>query len=331
MTTATLATSTTYTNIAKGRILSIRDYLVGEYLLGGSKTESVKNRANPNLPLLEVGVITALTKTASGSGGTDGTYNLIFTGGNPTTAATGTFVVVSGAVTTVTLTGNGQGYQSAPTVSLTNCPGLTGASVTATKAAPTYNTHSAVVRSSATAGYGFQTQVISDEDFTLLLVRKNATTAAQPNLMGMPPVGGSNLWGLREHDTNNYGSAGESSGTTGGCALPKPADGAIYFQALTHLPLQYTQFYQGASGSLTLAPNAASVATERRMLIQAGNMLQVYTQWLIGTGGLTDSIATNTCEVYFAAIYNRVLSQTELTQCYADITTYLGTLGVTLL
>lgn len=54
----------------------------------------------------------------NGSGYTNGTgYALGISGGSPTTAATGTFDVVGGHVTNIQLTGHGDSYASAPTIS----------------------------------------------------------------------------------------------------------------------------------------------------------------------------------------------------------------------
>lgn len=76
---------------------------------------------------------TSATIGAAGSGGTNGTFALAFSGGNFAINPTGTFTVSGGAVTAVTLTGFGQYIGSsatAPTVVLTASSGLTGATVT---------------------------------------------------------------------------------------------------------------------------------------------------------------------------------------------------------
>ena len=74
------------------------------------------------------GQIKDLTIAAVGSGYSNG--NLIFTGGSPTVAATGTYTQTAGEVTSVTITNYGSGYTSAPTISFS--AGGSGASVTAT-------------------------------------------------------------------------------------------------------------------------------------------------------------------------------------------------------
>ena len=73
----------------------------------------------------------------SGSGGTNGTFALAFSGGTQVIAPTGYFVVASGAVTQVVITYKGYYSAGTPTISFSASSGLTGASVTAVMAANT--------------------------------------------------------------------------------------------------------------------------------------------------------------------------------------------------
>lgn len=66
--------------------------------------------------------------TAVGSGGADGTFALAFTGGTGS-GAVGTFTVVSGAITTITITDRGI-YTVVPALDVTASAGLTGATFT---------------------------------------------------------------------------------------------------------------------------------------------------------------------------------------------------------
>lgn len=59
--------------------------------------------------------IHSITLTAAGSGYTDGTYSLSFTGGGGTGAA-GTYTVSGNVVTSISLTSEGSGYTSTPTI-----------------------------------------------------------------------------------------------------------------------------------------------------------------------------------------------------------------------
>ena len=72
--------------------------------------------------------IHSLVLTAAGTGFTDGTYALTFTGGGGTGAA-GTYTVVSGVVTSLSLTTEGSEYTSTPTITFT-LGGGTGATAT---------------------------------------------------------------------------------------------------------------------------------------------------------------------------------------------------------
>ena len=70
--------------------------------------------ATANVTYNSSGTITAVTVNAGGSGYTDDTgYELILTGGNPTTAAIITFDVSGGAVSNFTITDGGLGYSIA--------------------------------------------------------------------------------------------------------------------------------------------------------------------------------------------------------------------------
>jgi hypothetical protein len=76
--------------------------------------------------------IASTTLTDGGTGYTDGTYDLIFTGGGtPTTEAVGTFVVSGGVITTVTISNAGEGYSSAPTLDFSNGGSGSGEDITA--------------------------------------------------------------------------------------------------------------------------------------------------------------------------------------------------------
>jgi phage tail sheath protein FI len=69
-----------------------------------------------------------VTVTGAGSGGTDGTFPLAFTGGTGSGGA-GTFTVTGGAVTSVTLTARGE-YSEAPTLDFSASANLTGETIT---------------------------------------------------------------------------------------------------------------------------------------------------------------------------------------------------------
>ncbi len=74
--------------------------------------------------------VVGTTGLVGGSGGTNGSFALAFTGGGGSNAA-GTFTVAGGAVTAIFITFPGFSYTSAPTLSFAASSGLTGASATA--------------------------------------------------------------------------------------------------------------------------------------------------------------------------------------------------------
>lgn len=122
------------------------DYIAGEWVKAKPVTEASASAAAANTARLAAeaaldaslnsnglypstaaalsnGVIT-LTNLVGGSGGTNGSHPLSFSGGGGSNAA-GVFFVTSGSVTSTTITSSGFGYTSSPTVSF---PGVTGAS-----------------------------------------------------------------------------------------------------------------------------------------------------------------------------------------------------------
>jgi hypothetical protein len=230
----------------RGIRLPNRDKLVGEYLLGGSEAESIKNRADPSSPLTVQGV-------------------------------------------------------------------------------PTYNTTHAVVRSSTTAGYGFKTGIIPNDDATLILVRENAALATEPKIFGMGN-GGVNILGMRQYaGPTNYFSNGENANNLG-ANRPLPGAG-VYFEAgtLSRRNLQrstggYATLYWFSAGVIQSAVSAS---------LQTGLARSVITQMCIGSDSLHDTINTNTIPVYFAAIYQRTLTAAEIEEAYDALVAYYATRGVT--
>lgn len=75
--------------------------------------------------------VATLTIAAAGSGYDDGTYDLTATGGGGSGFA-GTATVSGGAITAVAITAAGDGYETVPTIDLSDLTGGTGGSVTAT-------------------------------------------------------------------------------------------------------------------------------------------------------------------------------------------------------
>lgn len=101
--------------------------------LSSATSGAYPNSAASNVPRgltqASVGAITA------GSGGTNGTFALAWSGGNFTFNPTGTFTVAGGVLTAVTITGPGQYIGSSPTVptpSFAASSGLSGAAVALT-------------------------------------------------------------------------------------------------------------------------------------------------------------------------------------------------------
>lgn len=113
----------------RGHISTLAE-TVGSLLVGVAR-DTYPNSAQSNVPRGVVGH----GSITGGSGGTNGTFALAFTGGNFATNPTGTFTVDGGAVTAISFTTPGEyigASPTAPTLSFAASSGLTGASAAAT-------------------------------------------------------------------------------------------------------------------------------------------------------------------------------------------------------
>jgi lysophospholipase L1-like esterase len=102
------------------------DVVTLEAALGGA---AFNNTYASTTAALSNGVIST-TALVAGSGGTNGTFDVGFSGGSGTGAAA-RFTVSGGALVNITITNPGTGYTSAPTLSFSASSGLSGASATA--------------------------------------------------------------------------------------------------------------------------------------------------------------------------------------------------------
>jgi lysophospholipase L1-like esterase len=101
----------------------------------------------------------------AGTGGTNGTFAIGFSGGVGTGAA-GYFTVAGGSITSIALTATGDSYTSAPTMSFAASSGLTGASATA------------VIGANVNSGEYFSVIASTSED-SLILYLNNAGVAVE--------------------------------------------------------------------------------------------------------------------------------------------------------
>src|SRR5690349_809415 len=127
------ATATAADRVQTGLDRAATTATAGSILTAGALVGTYPNAAASNVPRgltqASVGAITA------GSGGTNGTFALTWSGGNFSVNPTGTFTVAGGALTAVTITGPGQYIGASPTVPtpiFTASAGLTGAAVVLT-------------------------------------------------------------------------------------------------------------------------------------------------------------------------------------------------------
>lgn len=235
----------TFTSSLKGLRLPDRTKLAGEYVLGGTQAESVKNRANSTLPL-----------TVQGT--------------------------------------------------------------------PTYNANSVIVRSDVSTGFGFLTGITPAVDSTLIVIRKNATVASQPIIVGTTPT--ANTFGMLQFGANNFGANGETLYGLGARRTRPASASTIYFEALV-MSAQNPQLVTGGFGKLYYYSGATQVEVVSTDLNTFQRRLTgpLY----IGTTFLNDSISTNNLEVYFVALYQRPLSASEINTAYTALVAYYAALGIT--
>ena len=100
---------------------------------GAVNTITINNGGSAFVSAPNITILSGVTNTSGlvgGSGYTNGTFNLIITGGGGS-GASGTFTVTAGAVASVNIVNAGSLYSTAPTISFANSSGGSGGSVTA--------------------------------------------------------------------------------------------------------------------------------------------------------------------------------------------------------
>jgi hypothetical protein len=122
----TLSNSTGPLGMIVGNSSTLGDYL---FVCDGIAGWVIKSDGTV-IPIVS-DAIRHVTITAAGSGYTNGTYNLTFSGGGGGTGAAGTYTVTDGIVTSTSITNEGSGYTVEPTVAF-NFGGGTGASALVT-------------------------------------------------------------------------------------------------------------------------------------------------------------------------------------------------------
>lgn len=200
---------------------------------------------------LSKGVV-SLASLVGGTGGTNGTFALAFSGGAGTGAA-GVFTVAGGIVVSTNITSNGDSYTSAPTVSFAASSGLTGASATA------------VIANNVDAGEYFS--VPSANDITVYLNSAGTATAI------LSYKSSSYFDGILDTQHVTPGYAWSVYDSTGKAAVGIKDDGT--FVAHT-AEIANVQFAAIASGSFstpqsTLADSANQIGYAYTLIDSVGN------------------------------------------------------------
>lgn len=162
---------------------------------------------------------------STGTGGTDGTdYDMIFSGGTPISGLTivpptGKFTVAGGKITSITFTTHGSGYSKAaapPTVSFSDCPGLTGASATCVVGVIIYYADAqGKNKASVLGGQSQGFRMLSGGGMPIILEGSNAPSAG-----ALIPIGN----GAASTITNAYIDSGNGT--------PKPTVGTQAFSSV---------------------------------------------------------------------------------------------------
>lgn len=126
----TFSGSTGHVGLLLGNSSTLGDYL---FVTEGTKAWII-NTSGTVTQILDSS-IHSITLTAAGSGYTDGTYALSFTGGGGTGAA-GTYTVSNNVVTSISLTSEGSGYTSTPTIGFPSGGGTGATAVCSINAIP---------------------------------------------------------------------------------------------------------------------------------------------------------------------------------------------------
>lgn len=192
---------------------------------------------------------------------------------------------------------------------------------------PTYNANSVVVRSSASAGYGFKSGIVPDLEFSLILVRKPAATASVPLIAGFSAPSGDPMFGPYQFGGNTYMGGGETL-YTNAPSRATPAGATIFAEMISVAKDVRTVGRYSAGGALVKVTAPADRAIVERMAND--NATQYYRQVVFGSNDLSDSINTNTVEIYYGAIINKALTDQEADEIYASLVSFYAARGVTI-
>lgn len=186
--------------------------------------------------------------------------------------------------------------------------------------APTYTATSANVRSSTNTGFGFLTGMIPNDDATMILVRKGGS-GAQAIFAGIAPA-----IGFLDFGANTFGANGEGNPYTA-ASRPIFSNAVVAFEALVMSKANVERNIGGFGKLYTYSAGVQQVSTSVNPSV-TGRIGGV--QIAIGTNQLTDSIDTNSFDVYFFALYQRPLTAAEIDEAFQSLKADYATRGVTI-
>jgi hypothetical protein len=190
-----------------------------------------------------------------------------------------------------------------------------------------YNAHSVTLKSGST-GYGFLTNIIHDDQITLIVIRKPSTVTSTVQCVFCEGMTAGPWFGARQFGADNYFNLGETSANNNGAHRVRPAAGTIFFEAGVSPALYNPQWLTGGFGTLfyysggvqqaAVSPTLASWATRNTL-----------TQICIGGSAIDDTVTTGVFEVFFVALYNKPLTAAGIDEAYQNIVAWYADLGVT--
>lgn len=301
-------------------IPDIRSSLYAAWLLGTDLDPTPGRDTTGNSRTLTMpsgGGLTDPQITAAGSGGTDGTYALAFSGGGGSGAA-GTVTVSGGVATAIALTNAGSGYTSAPTVSLAAATGLTGATATVKRIGQGAKSFQFGPSSAATSTIVGDTVGAINGELTLLtiarasynqqvaLIGNYAGNAARGVLGGLIANGGSKSY-LVESAATQSGTVVDASRAT---------LWAVYASVFTRTSVTQIEWRTGLS-------TASTPVTRADAALGGSNTIRVGQQ-PTAFGSVTGA------EVAVAAVANKAWTQAEVATWGAAMSAKLAAYGITL-
>jgi hypothetical protein len=169
---------------------------------------------------------------------------------------------------------------------------------------PVYNASNVLVSSNSFGSHGFDTGIIPPVNCTIILISK---PGSRMGIMGAE----TQAFGFLEATTGRVDFYNSQTGPVGNVAdLAEPAHTTPYFRAGSGTMLGFGKLYVGTAGVIS------SATGEVAGLGRSSTTIKIGTSWYATTSAQR--------EVHYAAIYNRILSDAEITAAYQSLKSYFS-------